>query len=417
MIRKYSDFLIVLILFAMSMSACATATIQAPVATAEPTPPPVTITIWHLWSGAYLTVIQAVFTQYMTEHPNVTIVLDTPANLLSDLQIAIPAKEGPDIISWANDAIGKYAANEYIIDLGTLGITQNFLKTTYEPAAVNGVIWHDKIWALPESQEAIALVYNKTMVSAGAFPSDPLDFAGLLVMAKSYTEDNPGKYLVCDQGLGAADAYNAAPVYFGFGVPGYVDDNGNVYVNTPQAIAAGNWIKNFSAYSPKEASYDICDAGFTDGTFAAWWTGPESITNIEKAGIDYGILPMGKPFVGIKALMITKNAVDRGTAETALDIIKYFTNQANEIQLTLANKTIPANTAALNDPQIHALQVIRGFGASAHIGIPIPNTPYADAQWVPVGDATQTIWNGSQTPEQALTTAQTTIVTAMAGMK
>jgi arabinogalactan oligomer/maltooligosaccharide transport system substrate-binding protein len=121
--------------------------------------------------------------------------------------------------------------------------------------------------------------------------------------------------------------------------------------------------------------------------------------------------------VGIKTLMITKNAVDRGTAETSLDILKYYTNQANETQVALANKTIPANSAALNDPQIQALYAVKQFGASANLGVPMANTPYADAQWGPVGDATQAIWNGSQTPEEALAAAQTAIETAIAGMK
>lgn len=414
MIKKYWSLLTIVILAAMIMSACATAT---PVATAEPTAAPVTITIWHQWSGDYLTAIQAVFTQYMTEHPNVTIVLDAPSDVTSALQVAIPAGEGPDIIGWANDQIGKQAVQGNIVDLGTLGVTQDFLSSTYEPAAVNGVVWQGKIWALPESQEAIALVYNKASVTEADFPTDPMDFAGLLAKAKAYAEANPGKYLVCNQGLGGADPYHEAPIYFGFGVPGYVDDTGKVYLNTPEALAAGNWIKEFSAYSPKEASYDICNAGMTDGTFAAWWTGPWAIANLESAGIDYGILPMGKPFVGIKTLMITKNAVDRGSAQTSLDIIKYYTNQANETQVALANKTIPANTAALKDPQIQALYAVKQFGASANLGVPMANTPYADAQWGPVGDATQAIWNGSQTPQEALAAAQTAIETAIAGMK
>lgn len=417
MIKKFWSLLTVLIVAAFVMSACATAT---PVATVEPTATtaaPVTITIWHQWSGDYLTAIQAIFTQYMVEHPNVTIVLDSPQDVTSALQVAIPAGQGPDIIGWANDQIGKQAVQGNIIDLGTLGVTQDFLNSTYEPAAVNGVVWQGKIWALPESQEAIALVYNTAAVSQADFPTDPMDFTGLLAKAKAYAEKNPGKYLICNQGFGAADPYHEAPVYFGLGVPSYVDDTGKVYLNTPEATAAGNWIKEFSAYAPKEASYDICNAGIADGTFAAWWTGPWAIANLEKAGISYGILPMGKPFVGIKTLMITKNAVDRGTATLALDIMKYYTNQANETAVALANKTIPANSAALKDPQIQALASIKGFGASANLGIPMANTPYADAQWGPVGDATQAIWNGSQTPADALAAAQTAIETAIAGMK
>jgi arabinogalactan oligomer/maltooligosaccharide transport system substrate-binding protein len=147
------------------------------------------------------------------------------------------------------------------------------------------------------------------------------------------------------------------------------------------------------------------------------WTGPWIIADLETAGVDYGILPMGSPFVGIKTLLITKNAQDRGTAEVALDIMKYFTDQANETTVALANKTIPANTAALNDPQIQALYTIKAFGAALNLGIPMSNSPYASAQWGPVGDATNAIWSGSQTPEEALAAAQTAMETAIAGMQ
>jgi arabinogalactan oligomer/maltooligosaccharide transport system substrate-binding protein len=417
MIMKHWNVQLMLVLTAIAISACTSAIIQTPGATAEPTATPVTITIWHQWSGDYLTNIQDIFYQYMTDHTNVSIVLDAPQDLQSSLQLAIPAGEGPDIISWANDAIGRYADNGYIIDLGSLGVTQDFLKANYEPAAVNGVLWQGRIWALPVSQETSAIIYNKAVVSATDFPSDPMDFAGLLVKAKEYAEANPGKYLICNQGLGAADAYDEAPVYFGFGVPGYVDDTGKAYLNTPEALAAGSWIQEFSAYAARDSSNDICNAGILDGTFAAWWTDQEAIANFEKAGIDYGILPMGKPFVGVMTMMITKNAVERGKVAAALDLIQYYTNQANEIQLTLTNQTIPANTAALDDPQIQALATIKGFGAAAHVGVAMATTPYADAQWAPVGNATEAIWNGSQTPEQALTAAQTAIEVAIAGMK
>jgi arabinogalactan oligomer/maltooligosaccharide transport system substrate-binding protein len=377
----------------------------------------VTLTIWHQWDGKYLDAITAVFVQYMVEHPNVTIVLDKPENVSDALKVAIPAGEGPDIIGWANDSIGKQAVAGNIIDLDSLGVTQDFLNSTYEPAAVNGVVWQGKIWALPESQEGIALVYNKAFATAADFPTDPMDFAGLLAKAKAYNETNPGKYLICNQGLGNADAYHEGAIYFGFGMPEYVDDAGKVYLNTPEGIAAGTWIKDFKAYAPAESSYDICKAGVTDGTFGAMWTGPWIIADLEAAGVDYGILPMGKPFVGIKTLMITKNAADRGSAEVALDIITYFTNQANETTVALANKTIPANSAALNDPQIQAMATVQGFGTALNLGVPMANTPYADAQWGPVGDATNAIWNGSQTPEEALAAAQTAIETAIAGMQ
>jgi arabinogalactan oligomer/maltooligosaccharide transport system substrate-binding protein len=405
---------------APATSAPATSAPATEVPTAEvPTEPPapVTVNIWHQWSGGYLDAITAAFDQYSTDHPNVTIDLSKPDDVTSALAVAIPAGEGPDIIAWANDQIGTLALKGQIVALDDYGITQDWLKATYEPAAVAGVIWQGKIWALPESQEAITLVYNKAISSPSDFPTDPLDFAGLLADAKAYQEKNPDKTLFCNQGFAGGDAYHIAPVYFGFGVPQYVDDQGNVTVNTPEAVAAGQWLVDIKPYLLPEQTADLCKADFIAGKVAAMWTGPWNIADFDTAGIQYGFIPMGKPFVGIKTLMVTANAVQRGQADLSVDIIKYYTGFDAQKAITLANKTIPANTAVMNDPEVQALTTIAGFGANANLGIPMANTPFAGAQWGPVGDATAAIWSGSQTPAEALAAAQTAIETAVAGMK
>jgi arabinogalactan oligomer/maltooligosaccharide transport system substrate-binding protein len=394
-----------------------------PAAAEVPTPEPTeavmlegTISIWHQWSGDYLNAITAAFDDYMADHPGVTIDLSKPEDTSNALSVAIPAGEGPDIIGWANDQIGTQALAGNIIPLNDYGIDLTFLNTTYEPAAVRGVVWQDMIWGLPESQEGIAFVYNKEAVSDEYLPTDPLDFDDLLAKAEAFYNDT-GTYLVCNQALGNPDAYHAAPIYFGFGVPEYVDDEGNAYLDTPEALAAGEWLVEFSQFAPAETSHDICKAMITEGDAGAWWTGPWAIADLEAAGIDYGILPMGKPFVGIKALMLSQNAVDRGNEALAIDIMKYFTSGPVQAKIAAANKTIPAPSAALADAAVQALTTLRGFGASLNLGVPMANTPYAGAQWGPVGDATTAIWTGAQTPEEALAAAQATIEQAIADMK
>jgi len=406
-----------LVAASMLLTACSTPAAQ-PTATlaATNTPAPVTITLWHQWDGAYLDPITAVFKQYMTDHPNVTIDISKPNDVTASLKVAIPAGQGPDIIAWANDQIGSNALAGNIVPLDDLGVTQDFLKSTYEPAAVSGVIWTGKIWALPETEEAIALVYNKDLVTADYLPTDPNNFDDLLAKAKKfYTDKNMP--LFRNQGFKGGDAYHIAPVFFGFGVPQYVDDTGKVTVNTPEALKAMQWLVSIEPYLFKDADDAACRTALEEGKVGADWTGPWAIADFEKAKLNYGIIPMGKPFVGIKALMITKNAVDRGTAQVALDIIKYYTSAEVQKQLALTNKTIPAATAALKDPQVQALVTIAGFGASANLGVPGANTPFANAQWGPVGDAVGAIWNGSQAPDVALAAAQKAIEDAVAKMK
>lgn len=376
----------------------------------------VTIQIWHGWAGEYFTTIEEVFKAYEEANPGVTIELSKPDNLNESIQVAIPAGEGPDIFAWANDQIGTQALAGNIVPLNDLGVDEAFLESTYEPAAVAGVVWQGQIWGLPETQEGIALVYNKDLVTEEYLPTDPMDFADLLAKATQFKEAT-GMPLFCNQGFPGGDAYHVAPVYFGFGVPSYVDDEGTIYLDTPEAVAAGQWLKDVSAVLDKEASHDICKASITEGKVGAWWTGPWAIADLETANINYGIIPMGRPFVGIKTLMLTANAADRGTAEVALDVMKHFTSAEVQKKLALANKTIPAATAALQDPEVQALATVAGFGASLNLGIPMANTPYASAQWSAVADATAAIWNGSQTPEEAMAAAQTTIADLIAQMQ
>ncbi len=396
----------------------------AAAATASPTPEPTSttrpgatkITIWHQWDGAYLTAIKAVFADYEKAHPNIQIDLSKPNDVQNALNVAIPAGQGPDIIGWANDSIGSQALKGNIVDLGSLGVDEAYMKSIYEPAAIAGVTWKGKIWALPETEEAIALVYNKDLVPDKYLPKDRNDFAGLLQDATQFQKDT-GKVLVCNQGFGANDAYHVAPIYFGFGVPEYVDENGQAYMTTTAALKAAQWLADMSKVSLSENSYDICNAALKEGKVGMWWTGPWAIAAIEQNKINYGIFPMGKPFVGIKTMMISRNAVDRGTDKIALDIIKYYTSAEVQKKLALVNKTIPAQTAALQDPEVAKLTAVVGFGAAASQGVPMSPSPFSSAQWDPVGKASTAVWTGAQTPADAMAGAQKAIEDAVANMQ
>jgi arabinogalactan oligomer/maltooligosaccharide transport system substrate-binding protein len=432
---KHKLFLImsILIIASMVLAACATTETEEPTEVApepteemeepteemaEPTEEMgevVTITIWNQWNDEYAANIATVFDDYMAENPNVKIDLSKPEDVSNALNVAIPAGEGPDIIAWANDQIGAQALVGNIVPLNEW-VSIEDLEAVYTEPGVRGVTWQDQIWGLPETMEGIALVFNADLVTEEYLPTDPMDFADLLDKATKFQEDT-GLVLVCNQGLGNPDAYHVAPVYFGFGVPEYVDDQGNAYLNSPEAMEAGEWMVEFSQVSLAETSHELCLSNVSEGKAGSWWTGPWAIADLEKNGINYTILPMGKPFVGIKTLLMTKNAVDRGNEAIALDVMQYFTSPEVQAKLALINKTIPAQKAALEDPEVAALPTLAGFGASLSLGVPMANTPYASAQWGPVGDATTAIWSGAQAVEEALNAGQTAIEDAIAQMQ
>ena len=97
--------------------------------------------------------------------------------------------------------------------------------------------------------------------------------------------------------------------------------------------------------------------------------------------------------------------------------MKYFTSADVQKKIAAVNKTIPAATAALNDPAVAALVSVKGFGSAANLGIPMSSSPFAGAQWDPVGNAVKTIWTGSQVPDAALKDAQAAAEKAVAAMQ
>jgi arabinogalactan oligomer/maltooligosaccharide transport system substrate-binding protein len=378
------------------------------------------IRVWHGWDGAYYDAIEAVFDEY-TAQTGVQFELVRQDNLSDAMAVAVPAGEGPDILAWVQDQIGRNALVGNVVPI-TEWIDEAYLNDNFEPAAANAMVWQGDVWGIPESQEGIALLYNKAVVTEDMIPTDPLDYAGLLAAAQTFREENPDKYFLCNQGVGVTsqDAYHVSPIYFGFGGDdevGYVDDAGNIYIDTPERVEAANWMTELHAVSPEETSHEICLAGITEGTYGIWWTGPWAIASLEEAGVDYGIATFGRPFVGVKLLMMGANAVDRGNEQAVIDFMQYFGSADVQARLALVNGSVPANTEALNNPDVAATLSSAAFGAALAQGIAMPNTPYIDAQWGPVGAATAAFISGAQTPEEALAEGQAAAEEIVAGMQ
>lgn len=365
-----------------------------------------TITIWHGWQGDYLKAKKAIFDAYTQMHPKVTIKLVQQEQLIDKSVTAIKAGNGPDVIAWVDDSLGKLAASHSVVPLDQY-ISSDYVKSTYTKPAAEAVTFNGKIYGVPETTEAITLMYNKKLITADQLPKTTDD---MLAFAKNYQQQNPGKFGVV---WNTQDAYFNAPWFYGFGAY-YVKEDGTVGLNSDQAIAASKYIASFKPYLPKQISYDVASSLFTEGKAAAIINGPWSYADYAtKAGIDIGFakLPMvvannnmpAQPFVGVKSLWVTKNAKNPALAA---DILKFYTNTQNQLQMIKATSEIPANAAAAKDSSVISNPVIGSYAAQVEVGTPLPNTPYMSALWKPVGDALTAVWSGAQTPEAALAAAQ-----------
>jgi arabinogalactan oligomer/maltooligosaccharide transport system substrate-binding protein len=404
----------------LALGALATMTLAACGGTSAPQSATITrsgtITIWHGWEGSYLDTKKAIFDAYTAKYPNVKIELVHKPKLDVAVTAAVPAGQGPDIIAWVDDWVGKMAKLEIIKPLDDQA-SKDWLSSTYSKPAVEAVTFDSKVYGIPETVEAISLIYNKKLIQAGDIPKTS---DALLAYAKSYQQSHPGQYGIVWNAFN--DAYFQAPWVYGFG-GFYVKADGTVGLSTQGTKDAVKYIDSFKPNFPAKPDYGTADQLFKDGKAAMIINGPWSVSDYGKAGIDYGIATLpnisstGKPaspFVGVKTMMVSANAKN---VPLAVDILKWFSNKDNAIKEALDNKEIPSNLAALADPQVKGIPQVAAFGAQVANGVPLPNTPFMTALWDPVSKGLEAAWTGKQSVDQAMNDAQKAAETNVAQLK
>ena len=374
-----------------------------------------TITIWHGYEGTYLDSKKAIYDAYTKLYPSVTINLVHKPTLTDAVTAAAGASQGPDIIAWVDDQIGKWQKLEAIKPIDAY-VDKSYMNSQFSQAAVDAATFDGKIYGMPESVEAITLLYNKKLVNATDVPKTA---DALVTFAKNYANSKPGNYGVV---WNPKDAYFQAPWIYGSG-GFYVKADGTVGLSTAGTKAGFNYVASFKGSMPAGVDYGIADTLFKEGKAAMIINGPWSVADYTKAGVDYGIATLptvgssnkpASPFVGVKTLMLGAYSTNPALAA---DIMKFFTNKENQTQMVQTTKEIPANKLALADPKVQALTDIAGFGAQVKNGVPLPNTPFMSALWDPVAKALEAVWTGKQSVDAALSDAQSAAEKNVAQLK
>jgi arabinogalactan oligomer/maltooligosaccharide transport system substrate-binding protein len=375
-----------------------------------------TINIGHGWAGDYLAAKQAVFAAYVQAHPDVAIKLLNVPSIGDKVKNAVPAGVGPDIIAWVDDNIGQNALIGVIDPLdGKGGIDQNYLKQNFPEVAANAVTYNGQIYGLPETLEAITFFYNKKLITADKLPKTTTE---LKQMMTDYNKANPGQYFAV---WNPTDAYFNAPWFYGAGAQ-YVDPDGNAHLDTPEALAAAQWIRGLQGLMPKDIDTNVADALFNDGKAPIELSGPWRVADLQKAKMDFGLAKIpavdfgkkgpARPFVGVKTLMLAHGSKN---ADIAVDIMKFYTSAEQQQTMAKATGEVPANTAAAaalaSDP------IVKGFNDQAVDGVPLPNTPFMGALWDPAAKAYTALWTGSADPQQIMNDSQKVAEAALAKMK
>jgi len=346
------------------------------------------ITVWSSFDSvpAELAWLKQQAADFAKRTGNTVDIVVVPFGTIKDKFIqSAPKGQGPDlIVTQPHDRLGDYTAAGVVEPMDRYVVSRSDL----DKSAVKAFTYRGKLFGLPMSAEAVAVVYNKKLV-----PNGPASTWNAFVkQAQDLTGNGRFGYL--------EDLTNA---YMNFGFisscGGYVfkDNNGTLNVKdlgvgnagALKAMQALNDLRYKHNVVPEGVTGDAAKSAFLDGRLAMFLTGPWDMGDIKKAGIDYGIAlppsPCGtkfSPFSGVQGILM--NAYSKNKAPAAA-FAKFLVASDAQVSYNKAGGRIPVSLAART--KLKSDPVVTGFGKAIAASIPMPNVPEMGAVWGPWSNA------------------------------
>ncbi len=351
------------------------------------------IVLWHGWTGAEADTLAEVIAAFQAAAPDATVeTLAVPFDQLKNkFTTEASTGGGPDLLIGPKDWIGELSQASLIAPLDDLA--DKIGLNNLNQAAVDANKFQGKVWAFPESTEAVALWYNKDKVKEAPTSVDEL----LKQAAEVGLAYNSGFYhsagILLAEGGKVLDEQQACAL-----------DQGDSVVNGLTLIANAKGTANVIA----DADGGKLDAAFKDGQVGFVFNGPWATGDYVKAlGADkLGIVDpitvgTGKfaPFLGTKNVFLSANSQN----EAAQAFLWFMAQPETQAMLTKVGH-IPSNpNVKVDDPFIAAF--LKQTASASYF----PNEPEMGAVWTPAADMITKVIEGKSTPADAVAEACATI--------
>ncbi len=323
-------------------------------------------------------------------------------DIRSNLAVAGPAGEGPDIIVGAHDWLGELIVNGLIepIDLA--------MADDFEQVTLDAFMWGEDLYGVPVNYEAIGLIYNKALV-----PQAPETWEEMRAIATKLTDREKGRYGFLMQ---MPDPYHTFPLFSATG--GYVFGEHEDGTLNPLDVGLNNAgsVRGMTEFDrliedgllPAGTDYDTVTGLFNAGQVGMIITGPWALADAKSAGIDYGFAPIPtidggqpKPFVGVQGFMISSFSENKILADMFLQ--EFVVDTDVYLEMFGIDPRPPAYKPALeivgDDP------IVLGVGLSGAVGVPMPSIPEMASVWTAWSDAIELVANQEMEPQAALDVA------------
>ena len=342
--------------------------------------------------------LQAVADRF-TADLGIPVTVEVVDPLTDKFQQAAATGDGPDIVLWAHDRFGEWAAGGLIAPVEP---SAEFVDGVL-PTAWDAVSFDNKVWGYPFGVEAIALIYNKALIDAA-----PQSFEEIAAMRP----ENGVSPIMWDY----TNTYFTFPLMMANGgfafqkVDGSYDGK-HTGVNNEGSMIGGKMLKTLidDGVMPAGVDYGVMEGAMNKGEVKMVINGPWAWANLQSSGIDFGVAPLpsvaGNParaFVGVTSFAINAASPNK---ELAVELLEnYVLNDEglaewNADNLMGALADISAGETQSADPNIAATL------ANAAIGVPMPSNPEMGAFWSAMQPALGNITTGAQSVEDALNDA------------
>ena len=396
----------------------------APVPTNTEAPKPVKITWWHISTADnHKALFQKFADDYTKLHPNVTIEIQVLENeaFKSKLTTVMQSGEPPDIFqSWGGGVMNEYATAGLLQDITpALDADGGAWRNTFATGALGVYSYKGKNYGVPWDMGMIGWWYNKALFAKAGIANPPATWTELLDDVKALKAAG-----ITPIALGEGDKWPGMHMwaYLVTRLGGQANFEGALlrtgsFTDAP-FVDAGKKLQELIALQPFQsgflgATYGDEATAMGNGKAAMelmgqWAPSVEMANSTDKKGIgdNLGFFPF--PMVEGGAGAITDAvgggngfAVGKNASPEAVDFVKFMTSAENQAALAKIGVAIPVvkgGEVGLSDPLMVIVQ--KTFAAAQYFQL------YYDQALPPamgsvVNDATQGIFAGTLTPEQA----------------
>jgi sn-glycerol 3-phosphate transport system substrate-binding protein len=292
---------------------------------------PVEVTFWSSFSAALGDSMNAVVDEFNASQSEIKInnqFQGTYEETAQKITAALPANQAPDMAILSEIWWFKFFANNILAPLNDLMSSTGFEKDDYVDSLINEGFRNDTQWWIPFARSTPLFYYNKDVFAEAGLTESPKTWDEFVAVAPSMVTDTRSAF-----------AHPPASNYIAWHFQGvvwqyggrYSDDDFNMMIQQPEAVAAGEFYKSSVADGWATMSADPTP-DFTSGLTAAMFASTGGLKNVQATSefnVGTGFFPEGPAGFGCctggSGLSIFKNAAPEKQA-AAFEFIKWATS-------------------------------------------------------------------------------------------